>query len=140
MKLDEIDESIIAEMKMNRKLKLRELSSSLGIPISTVHYRIKRLLKNNVIGKSVSINWKEIGYNILGFVYVKIPDQTQRGEFLNSVRQFPYVESVYLVMDEYNVILLIRARDNQSFDQNISIIRKFLPPNSSIRIVFGDER
>ncbi|MCS7122651.1 MAG: winged helix-turn-helix transcriptional regulator [Candidatus Micrarchaeota archaeon] len=140
MRFDEVDELIIAEMKMNRRMKLKELSSSLGIPISTVHYRMKRLLKNNIIRKTININWKQIGYNVMGFLYVKVPDQFQNTDTLNSIKSLPYVEAVYSTIDDYNLVLLVRAKDNQSFEQNISTIRKLLPPNSSVRVVFGNER
>ncbi|TRM73882.1 AsnC family transcriptional regulator, partial [Sulfolobus sp. A20-N-F8] len=49
IRLDDIDEKILNILRYNAKRSLKELSDELGIPISTVRYRIKRLEDAQVI-------------------------------------------------------------------------------------------
>ncbi|MEM0455724.1 MAG: winged helix-turn-helix transcriptional regulator [Candidatus Anstonellales archaeon] len=138
MKIDETDEFIIAEMKLNGKMKLRELAKTLDLPISTVHYRIKKLIREGILRKSVIVDWKRLNYNILGFVYLKI-DGVKVDEVRKIVRELPFVENTYSLLDDYNLMLIVRAKDMEDFGQNISKIRSIIPEHS-IRVVFGDER
>lgn len=138
MKLDEIDESIIAEMKLNSRMKLRELSKILELPISTIHYRIRRLIERGILRKSIVVDWKRLDYKVLGFVYLKI-DSAKIEEVRKIAKEMPFVENLYVMMDDYNVVLIVRAKSMEDFSQNLSKIRSMIPDHS-IRVVFGDEK
>ncbi|AHC51389.1 AsnC family transcriptional regulator [Sulfolobus acidocaldarius SUSAZ] len=55
IKLDDIDETILNILRYNAKKSLKELSDELGIPISTVRYRIKRLEDSQIIRGYVAV-------------------------------------------------------------------------------------
>ncbi len=134
MKLDEIDEMIIAEMKMNKRLKLKELSKSLDLPISTVHYRLSRLKKAGILNNTIEIDWKSLGYKNVVLLYVK----TDKNINIKTIKQYPFVESVYNIIDDYNLLIIIRAKDLEHVKSNVERIRNILP-NHSLRLVIADE-
>ncbi|WP_338598476.1 Lrp/AsnC family transcriptional regulator [Sulfolobus tengchongensis] len=65
IRLDEIDEKILNILRYNAKKSLKELSDELGIPISTIRYRIKRLEDSQIIrGYVALIDRVNLGLNV----------------------------------------------------------------------------
>ncbi|ADX81715.1 Lrp/AsnC family transcriptional regulator [Saccharolobus islandicus] len=65
MRLDDTDEKILEILRYNAKKSLKELSDELGIPISTVRYRIKRLEDAQIIrGYVAIIDRVNLGLNV----------------------------------------------------------------------------
>lgn len=135
MKIDEIDEIILGEMKLNRKLKLRELSTTIGLPISTIHYRIKKMKKAGILSKSIEINWKKLNYKSIALLYIKL---LEKDIDIESLKQYPFVEKVFRIVDDYDILVIIRAKDIDDVKLNVNKIRSLLP-NHSIKMVVADE-
>lgn len=134
MKLDDVDEMIIAEMKMNRRLKLKELSKSLDLSISTIHYRITKLKRAGILNNAIEIDWKNLGYKNVALLYVK----TDKDVNVKMIKQYPFVESVYNIIDDYNILIIIRAKDLEQLKDNTNRIRSILPSHS-LKLVIADE-
>jgi len=65
IRLDDTDEKILEILRYNAKKSLKELSDELGIPISTVRYRIKRLEDAQIIrGYVAIIDRVNLGLNV----------------------------------------------------------------------------
>ncbi|BDB98185.1 Lrp/AsnC family transcriptional regulator [Saccharolobus caldissimus] len=65
VKLDELDERILNILRYNAKKSLKELSTELNVPISTIRYRIKRLEDMQIIrGYVALIDRVNLGLNV----------------------------------------------------------------------------
>ena len=72
MALDKKDNLIIQVLKQNSRIPIRDIAIKTGIRPSTVHERIKKLVKGNVIEKfTLKLNNKAVGENFIVFMMVK---------------------------------------------------------------------
>ncbi|MEM1627127.1 MAG: Lrp/AsnC family transcriptional regulator [Sulfolobaceae archaeon] len=97
IELDEIDQKILNILRYNAKKTLKELSDELGVPISTIRYRIKRLEENEIIKGYVAL----IDRNVLGLKVSLVVEIEASPKYLRSVAQelakFPEVVRIYLM-------------------------------------------
>ena len=61
--MNEKDEKIIELLRKNSRLSITDISKILGIPDTTVHYRMKKI--NDIIKKyTVVLNYEKLGLNL----------------------------------------------------------------------------
>ncbi|BCS93597.1 HTH-type transcriptional regulator Ptr2 [Metallosphaera sp. J1] len=94
-KLDEVDMKILERLRYNAKFTLTVLSKELGMPVSTIRYRIKKLEENRIIlGYVPLIDRANLGYKVSLILEIdSIPKYIER--VVNEISQFPAVVRVY---------------------------------------------
>ncbi|AOL15498.1 AsnC family transcriptional regulator [Sulfolobus sp. A20] len=99
IRLDDIDEKILNILRYNAKRSLKELSDELGIPISTVRYRIKRLEDAQVIrGYVALIDRVNLGLNV---------------SLVMEIETVPYsIKKVAQDLGEFSEVVRIYGLDN----------------------------
>jgi len=66
MELDQTDRSLLSTLQRDCRIPLQEVAKKLGVPKSTVHYRIKKLEQEGVIeGYHARVNAAQLGYDYL---------------------------------------------------------------------------
>lgn len=117
--LDEIDKNLLHLLQDDSKQSIAMLSKSLGIGISSVHARMKRLKKQGVIEKySIVVNPIKVKRETLAFILVtvryRVPGRkgvlSQR-EFCEQIAGHPLVQGVHVLSGEYDVLLKVRAEN-----------------------------
>ena len=67
------DRKIIQLLSENARYTARQISEKTGMPITTVHHRIKKLESENVIsGYTIRLNRKKIGLDIQAFIEIAV--------------------------------------------------------------------
>src|SRR3989344_93596 len=73
MKLDEKDNKILEILKQNSKLTTQQISKRLRIPITTIHNRIKKLEKEEIIKNyTVNLNYKKLNLSVIAYILITI--------------------------------------------------------------------
>ena len=115
--MDELDEEIIANVDTGT-IKSTSLAKKLNAPLSTVHFRLKRLEKEQVIKYyKGEIDWKKAGFTITAFVLVSIDTNLMRTsrysheELLKDILSVIYVREGYITTSEADMILKVIAKD-----------------------------
>jgi len=73
--LDERDLIILNELRKNAKLSSHSLAKKVGLPISTVHRRIKRMEKEGIIkGYYASVDFEKIGKPIEALILINLAE------------------------------------------------------------------
>jgi len=108
VKLDEIDLKILRYVQENPKMRIRDISSKLGVPKSTVYYRIRKLEELNVIkGYNAILDSEKLGFEYIVVILVKGkygPGYHEEiGRFLSKN---PYVQAVYYVLGEQDFVVV----------------------------------
>ncbi|BCJ48442.1 transcriptional regulator [Actinoplanes ianthinogenes] len=110
--LDDIDQRILAELGRDGRMPIRQLAETLHISRANAYARVQRLRETNVIrGFRADIDHVAAGMGTSAYVTVNLHQADWRpvGELL---RRLPGVVHIALVGGEFDVILLVRAKDN----------------------------
>ncbi len=110
--LDATDMRLLRELKENARENIASLSKKLGIPRTTVHYRIKKLVDEGIIEKfTVKPNYKKLDLGTTAFILARYdPDSglTQR-EVADRVAALEGVYEVHIVAGEWDLLIKVRA-------------------------------
>ncbi|MGC8567666.1 MAG: Lrp/AsnC family transcriptional regulator [Candidatus Micrarchaeia archaeon] len=120
--MDGIDEEIL-ELAESGITKYTSISKKLGISLSTVHFRMKKLEKEKIIRKyKADIDWAKAGYSFTAFVFVNIDinllnkiGKTQ--EQLLQELKGPYIKEGYIITGDNDLMLKVVARDSSHFKE-----------------------
>lgn len=122
--MDEKDKKIIGILKDNSRLSTREISKKTGIPITTVHKRIRKLKEKKIIKKfTVELDNKQIGKNISAYVLVsadlKLLKQKNKTQYdvLKELKRIDCVEKADIVVGISDIAAFVRAKDVEELDK-----------------------
>ena len=131
MILDEKDHKIIAVLRENSRISIRDLAKKINLRPSTVHQRIKILKKENVIEKfTLKLNNKAIGENFIAFVLVNTKKDLDERILTNN-----HVKEVFGITGQYDIIMKLKFKDVEEFNDFIINFRKELSIKETLTMV-----
>lgn len=122
MELDGNDRKIMEILREDSRLPIREISKKTKIRPSTVHQRIQKLMENKFIEKfTIKLNNRLAGENFIVFMLVKggTTDYID-SKFLND----GHVKEVFGVTGEYDVLIKLKFRNVEEFNEFVIDFRK----------------
>ena len=114
MKLDQIDKKLINLLQENSKQTTKQLSLQLGLSVTAVYERIRKLEKETVIKQYVAlINKDKVAKSFLVFCHIKLEKHTKENitVFEREINQLPEVTECFHVSGDYDYILKIYVKD-----------------------------
>jgi len=112
--MDQHDKDILGELAKNGKAKIKKIAKKLGLPMSTVHHRIKQLEGNGTIKRYEAVlDYKKMGITLTAFVFITVNyDKIKSQEDVaRAIGKMENVDGAYIVTGETDIIAKIRARD-----------------------------
>ena len=116
--LSKNDGKILNLLQKDAKLTSREISEKIGMPITTVHNRIKKMEKNGIIKKYTAVvDNKKLGKGISAIVHIMMSskymaeNESAQETIGKKLMLFPEVEECYIVTGESDLIIHIFAID-----------------------------
>ena len=121
-RLDEIDRRLLAMLQRDCRVPLQEVAEILGVPKSTVHYRIRKLEQDGIVeGYHAQVNAARLGYDYLAVVLVRAKYGPKYHEKVGRrLAKVSGVSAVYYVLGDIDFIVLIRAQDRDDYMQKLS--------------------
>jgi len=120
MELDIKDHKIIEQLRTDSRLSIRDIAKKTSIRPSTVHQRIQKLVKNNIIERfTLKLNNQAIGENFIVFMLVNTPKDLEH-TFLNNKN----VKEVFGITGEYDLVVKLKFKDVEQFNDFIINFRK----------------
>lgn len=117
--MDEFAEDLIS-MVDEGTTKYTDIARKMKVPLSTVHFRIKKLEKEKVIRSyKADIDWKKAGFPITAFIFVNIDvDLLKRihksqDDLLREFRSMLYVRDGELITGDADILLKIIAKSSE---------------------------
>lgn len=129
-KIDEKDKKIIEELYKDGRATISQISKRTGIRRDSVAYRIKRLLKNNIIAFIFpAINPGKIGYNLINNVLVKtkIISREEEEEFIQKLKSNKFITYIASLSGKWDLHLTICAKNPEHFNKIMKEIRAINP-------------
>ncbi|MBI5228872.1 Lrp/AsnC family transcriptional regulator [Candidatus Micrarchaeota archaeon] len=115
--MEEVEMKLLSELQANCKQSLRDLSHKLGIPMSTIHDKIRKFEKNGIIKKfSAIIDGSKLGFPITAFVLVSVRPTSKKlkvsqQELTKAISKYPQVQEVYIITGEWDILVKMKGKD-----------------------------
>ncbi len=122
--MDKKDEQILQILKKNAKIGTQKISNITGIPITTVHNRIKKLEKNGIIKNySIFIDYSKIGKKLSALVLTRLDHKSLREsglqlkDILKQILKVQGIQRVFTVTGSIDIVLRVRAESIEELDK-----------------------
>jgi Lrp/AsnC family transcriptional regulator for asnA, asnC and gidA len=126
---DDLDKRILEFLREDSRVSLKVIAENTGKPVSTIHERIKKLVRNGILRKfTVLIDYGKMGYGIKVLILVNV-DGKHIIDVENYVSQHPNVQAVYDITGEFDVAVLAAFKSMSELDKFV----KWLLQNPFIR-------
>ncbi len=108
--LDNKDVMLIEELRNDSKLSEQKLAGRTGIPMTTVHNRLRKLRGLGVIRKyTVSLDYAKLGRPLVAYVLVKAVPGADQKELFTQIAGMPNVCETALVAGDFDLLFKVRA-------------------------------
>ena len=125
--MDKTDEKILNLMKENSRLTTQQISKKILIPITTVHYRIKKMEKEGIIKKySLGLDHKKLGKTISAYIHIIVDykslqeNKISQHELTKKLKQYELVEEAAMVTGGVDIIIKVRLKDVDELDDFVT--------------------
>jgi Lrp/AsnC family leucine-responsive transcriptional regulator len=118
MELDIKDQKLLGFLQRDSKKTTKELSNLLGLSVTAVYERIKRLERTGVIAGYVALlNKRKINRAFAVYCHVKLSQHIKAYviQFEREVLQLEEVQECYHVSGDYDYILKIHVADMEAY-------------------------
>lgn len=118
MKLDQIDKKLLELLQKDSKQTTKQLSLVLGLSVTAVYERIKKLERTEVITQYVAlINKNKVGKSFLVFCHIKLEKHAKEyiAAFEREINKLEEVAECFHVSGDYDYILKIYVKDMDEY-------------------------
>lgn len=110
-KLDDVDIKILRLLQKDGRMSYSELSRKIGIPTSTVRFKVNRLLKMGIIKKIMAIlDPVKLGYKITLIILLKVDAKKIKSVF-ETLLKFEGAHHILQITGKYDVVAIFHTRD-----------------------------
>jgi len=133
MTVDNKDRKIIAELVKDSRQTTSKLSKKLNIPITTIHNRIKKLMKTGVIiNYTLNLDHNQLGRPVPAYVGVTInynvPGQKiNQAELARKIKTLDGVYEVYILTGGSDILVKVLTRDISDLNDFVTVTLRNIP-------------
>ncbi|WP_111683050.1 Lrp/AsnC family transcriptional regulator [Winogradskyella tangerina] len=116
--LDQIDKELLKLLQKDCKQTNKALSNALGLSVTAVYERIRKLENNGIISNYVAIlDKKKVDKSFAAFCHVKLVQHSQDYvmKFEREVRNLDEVLECYHISGDYDYLLKVLVEDMEAF-------------------------
>ena len=137
--IDNTDIKILRLLQENAQLTFKEISQKINLSVTPVHDRIKKMERDGIIEKYVTvINKKLVNASLMVFCNITLDRQTKFNfsEFEESILKFPEVVECNIVSGGYDYLLKVITKDMESYNAFYQQKLSVLPTVAHIHSIF----
>jgi len=122
--MEEIDRSIIAVLTGDGRCSFTDLAEKVGLSVSAVHQRVRRLEQRGVIrGYTARVDYETLGLPLTAFVAIKPIDPAAPDDTPQRLAHLSRIESCYSVAGEESYLLKVRIEGPTELERLLNEIR-----------------
>src|SRR4051812_4914943 len=104
MRLDELDQKVIAVLQENARTTNAEIARIVGSTEPTVRRRVDRLLDNNVIKVVAVATPVQLGYDVIAILNIQI-DHSQLDTIEQALLSMPEIRFASVTFGSYDIVV-----------------------------------
>ncbi|HEY5877456.1 MAG TPA: Lrp/AsnC family transcriptional regulator [Nakamurella sp.] len=122
--LEELDARIAAVLAADGRCSYTDLAEKVGLSVSAVHQRVRRLEKRGVIrGYTAQIDSEQIGLPLTAFVSLTPIDPAAPDDYPQRLAQMPEIEACHSVAGVESYIVKVRVQSPAALESLLARIR-----------------
>lgn len=112
--LDSTDIRILARLKQNARAKASQISAEVGLSISAVTERIRKLEESGIIlAYTVVVDQKKIGNDVAALMEVSLEHPKYYDDFAEMIENTKCIVSCYYISGDFDFMLKIMAPNDK---------------------------
>ncbi len=124
MRLDDVDQQIVAWLSRDARSSYRTIGASIGLSAPAVKRRVDRLLDTGVIERfSAVIDPRALGWSTECFVELFCEGRTPPGVIATVLSRYPEVVGAYTITGDPDALVHMRASDTAHLESTLERIR-----------------
>ena len=114
IKLDGIDKKILQMLMENSRRPILEIAKNIGISGAAIHQRLRKLEKNNlIIGSSIKVNTKILGYTTMAFIGIFLDRATNNKAVVNQLKEIKEILECHYTTGDWSILAKLICKDNE---------------------------
>ncbi len=114
LKLDGIDKKILKMLMENSRRPILEIAKNIGISGAAIHQRLRKLESQNlIIGSSITVNTKVLGYTTMAFIGIFLDKATSNKTVVNQLKEIPEILECHYTTGDWSVLAKLICKDNE---------------------------
>lgn len=136
--LEPIDQSIARELAADGRCSFTDLAERVGLSVSAVHQRVRRLEQRGVIrGYVARLNADVIGLPLTAFISLTPIDPAAPDDYPSRLEHIREIEACYSVAGDESYILLVRVASPHSLEELLRQIRESAKVSTRTTVVLS---
>ncbi|HSK22454.1 MAG TPA: AsnC family transcriptional regulator [Egicoccus sp.] len=124
LRLDELDQRIVAWLSADARASYREIGDDIGLSAPAVKRRVDRLLDAGVIERFAAvIDPSALGWDTEAFVELFCEGRTPATRIGTALSRHPEVVGAYTITGDPDALVHLRARDTTHLEATLEEIR-----------------
>lgn len=121
-KIDDLDISIIRELKKDARKSHRDIAEKLGVAEGTIYNRVNKLMDMGVIKRfMIDLDYAKLGYDLTAVIGL-IVEGGHLPEVEEKIAKKPNVSALYDVTGDYDTLIVAKFRDREDLDKFVKSI------------------
>jgi Lrp/AsnC family leucine-responsive transcriptional regulator len=136
--LEPIDRAIARELSADGRCSFTDLAERVGLSVSAVHQRVRRLEHRGVIrGYSARLNVDAVGLPLTAFISITPTDPAAPDDYPQRLESIREIESCYSVAGDYSYVLLVRVASPTALEDLLRRIREAAKVSTRTTVVLS---
>lgn len=122
--MEDIDQAIVAALIEDGRLSYTDLAEKVGLSVSAVHQRVRRLEQRGVIqGYGARVNHEALGLPLTAFIAIRPIDPSAPDDAPERLAHLTQIESCYSVAGDDFYLLKVRVAGPVDLERLLQQIR-----------------
>jgi Lrp/AsnC family leucine-responsive transcriptional regulator len=136
--LEPLDQAIARELAADGRRSFTDLAERVGLSVSAVHQRVKRLEQRGVIrGYTARLDGEQIGLPLTALISLTPNDPAAPDDYPQRLEHITEIESCYSVAGDESYILLVRVGSPLALEDLLRRIREAAKVSTRTTVVLS---
>lgn len=136
--LEQLDARIVAELSHDGRCSFTELAERVGLSVSAVHQRVRRLEQRGVIrGYAARVDGEQVGLPLAALISLTPIDPAAPDDYAQKLAEIPEVEDCYSVAGIESYIVKVRVASPAALETLLATMRSVVNMTTRTTVVLS---